>query len=427
VYALTLKDVFLARVGTDRFCLGAIVLIGILTHFLFPLSEPRVAYFDEVGYGPLVAMYLTGQKPSLLEGGILDIHPPHGKLVTAGVAHLLGYRDLFEFDEQKNYPPNFDIFSLRFFPALCGVLIPLLFFLLARESGIGSRVATLASLGLCLDNGLIAHTRMLSTDGLLLVGALLSFFCYLKSRTRPAFSWVVLAGMCAGLVFGTKFTGLSVGAFLTLAYCFRERSPSRALIFSASMLFVYVLGWWVHYQWIEGGDVFFARLLTEHRQMIGFNQAIKVGNISASPWWSWPIGGGAIWLFQGNFLYHQSLWELGNFFFRFSVLIVFVVSLVSLRNRRSEDTVFWALAFAVSYLPYAFIGRYMFAYHYFLPLIWSLLVAGKWLEGRLSVARFWDGAVIFAMGFALLVPVTYRVFAGPAYVQFLYDHFPHFW
>jgi dolichyl-phosphate-mannose--protein O-mannosyl transferase len=67
-------------------------------------------------------------------------------------------------------------------------------------------------------------------------------------------------------------------------------------------------------------------------------------------------------------------------------------------------------AFLVSYLPYAFIPRILFLYHYLPSLVFAVMAVALWLDrsGRLDGQRlFWWSLLSMLVGFLLLSPFTF--------------------
>ena len=69
-----------------------LLALGTLLH-LYRLAEPRRVVFDEVHFGGFVTNYLGDHSY------FFDIHPPHAKLLIAGVAALGGYRGSQPFEK----------------------------------------------------------------------------------------------------------------------------------------------------------------------------------------------------------------------------------------------------------------------------------------------------------------------------------------
>ena len=413
---------------TDRQWLGVLLVLGILTHFAWPLSEPRAVLLDERDYGQEVASYITHKVSPFMEGThVVDIHPPHAKIMTAIVARFLGYQEEFTHKE-GDYAPDFPLFAIRFFPALCGILIPILFFCLARKAGSRGLEAPLAGIGLGLDNALVVHTRIISTDGLLVVSSLAALWCYLNSRQKRPLLGAGLSGVFSGLALGTKFTGLAVGGFLGLVYLFREKSLKKFLVFFAAGSVIYLVGWWLHFHLLGIQADFWPEVLSQHSEMFSFNQKVGREHSSSSHWWTWPLGGRPIWI-GGKTLHYPdlNLTEIGNLFFWWGTFILFLFSLKQGALQKDRELAWWSLAYLISFLPFAVIGRYMFLYHYFSPLSLSLLVVVIARSGKLNAARFWDVAVILLLVFVLSSPLTYS-YPGFRLIRIsLYDYLPNFW
>jgi len=407
----------LARVTNWQWIL-VFAMLGVLTHFVaWPIVEPRRPVFDEQYYGQEVIVYLGEPKV------IFDIHPPHAKMMTALVVKALGFDPRFEISKRGETAPDFPLWKFRFLPALCGILIPVLFFVLARLLGFGGLAAPLAGIGLCLDNAFLSHTRLLTIDGQILVYALGAFIAYVLSRERRSLGWVVLAGVLSGLAFGTKFTGLAVGGFLFLAYAVREKSWRRTLLFSVAGLGTYLGGWWLSFHLLNVRGDFFDQLVSFHGEMLAFNTKQQPWHYSSSQWWSWPFGGRGIWLFQAE----TFLCEMANPLFWIVTFVFFVLGVKEAWAKKDRERGFWISAYLVSFVPFMFIGRYMFLYHYFLPFVISLLVAVAWLDRRLTARRFWDGVIVMTITFLLISPLTYSFPDAQGMRLALLDHLPHFW
>src|SRR5262249_49342532 len=125
-----------------------VAAITLPLHF-FSLSEPRSVVFDEAIFGPFVNAY-TGS-----HGYFFDLHPPHTKLLVAGVAALGGYRGNQEFKGIHHPITEVSPALLRCVPALAGSLIPLLGFALLIQLGASNFGALVGGIALALDNALL--------------------------------------------------------------------------------------------------------------------------------------------------------------------------------------------------------------------------------------------------------------------------------
>ena len=149
----------------SRHALLLLVCLGSLTHFV-RLASPREVVFDEVTMGQYVRAYCcTGER-------VLDMHPPHAKLLIGAAARLGGFDGSFAFEKIGTPYGDTPIFALRLVPALAGILIPPLFLLLLIELGASFPIALLGGLMLALDNALLLETRIIVWDGILVASIL---------------------------------------------------------------------------------------------------------------------------------------------------------------------------------------------------------------------------------------------------------------
>lgn len=122
-----------------------------------------------------------------------------------------------------------------------------------------------------------------------------------------------------------------------------------------------------------------------------------------------------IWL-VGN----PIVWFLGgvSVMFGLLLLVVYAMSSTALRNFPARIVTLLLLAWAVSYLPLAPIARPLFLYHYFTPLIFSLILFGVLLEYAIrsyhrahAVTRtvFATTIVLIVAGYFITAPLTYGI------------------
>jgi dolichyl-phosphate-mannose-protein mannosyltransferase len=109
--------------------------------------------------------------------------------------------------------------------------------------------------------------------------------------------------------------------------------------------------------------------------MLISNLAIPDQHSYSSLWWQWPL-----MLGKGTYLWvdgDSQLWCIGS-------PVVWVVGFASLlvwpavlyfRRKELLGSVWLLFGWAISYLPFCLIKRVMYNYHYFVPLLYSL-VAG---------------------------------------------------
>lgn len=434
----------------DYLILLGLAVGGILTHFA--LAYPDQVIFDEVHFGKFVTAYCcTGER-------FFDIHPPHAKLLIAGAAWLGGYRGGFSFENIGQAYTDVPIAAMRIVPAITGVILPLVIFLLLRTLGVGRTLASLGGSLVILDNAVTIQTRVIALDGVLLVATFGSIAMFLAAKQRSGLirlACFVGAGALAGLAAGTKFTGLSalaVVGIMVVVMLLQRRSPINrrawigygALIVSAAAV-VYLAGWVLHFALLPlpgPGDAFhvptsllpphqfnpvnFLReTATLHQIMFDANFNLTAGHPHASPWWSWPFMETPVFYWTSG---SAQIYFVGNPVVWWGSTLVFIaallVSVVQFGQRRPVlTTTLWipVVGFMIAMLPLVRVPRALFLYHYLTPLLFSLLAAIVWLE-RYHIRHRWSeahvrkvatGVVVVALaGWLLMAPLTYGIPLG---------------
>jgi dolichyl-phosphate-mannose-protein mannosyltransferase len=149
-----------------------ILVLSVSTRLLW-FNAPNEVVFDEVHFGKYASAYCcTHQR-------FFDLHPPHGKLLTALVLRLSPYDGQFPFAQIGQGYPGYLSLWVRLIPYLTGCLLPILFFLTLLKWEISPPLALLGGLFLVFENALVVESRFFMLDGHLLFfewAALLAFF-----------------------------------------------------------------------------------------------------------------------------------------------------------------------------------------------------------------------------------------------------------
>lgn len=427
---------------------------------LWDLSEPDSVVFDEVHFGKFVTAYCcSGER-------FFDIHPPHGKLLIAGVAKLGGYQGDFGFDSIGQPYGHTPIFSLRLVPAISGILLPLILYGLLIRLGASRAAAWFGALLITLDNGLLVQSRIIALDAILLVGIFGALYAFLTAEdagpSRQRRLWLILAGMLCGLALGTKFTGLTaIGLILLIGLlrCWERPTLGRLMeqlrrlpwVLSAAIL-IYLPGWALHFALLPHpgpGDAFYppsGEFLTDlvrlHQVMFQANYGLASPHADSSPWWSWPLMLTPIlyWAKEAGLIYF-----IGNPLLWWGASLLLLVFGVNLGLQRVSELRLWPedrpprslwiplAGFTISLVPHILIPRVLFLYHYLPPLLFSLLFVVLCLDrvgwirpGGLQAQRrsYFVALALVFMAFLLTAPLTYGAAFLPGYLELLFRVFP---
>jgi|GEM_PF-661770 dolichyl-phosphate-mannose-protein mannosyltransferase len=503
---------FIKRWTETQWLIVILLVASFVTHFIW-LGYPDQVVFDEVHFGKFVTAYCCTHET------FFDIHPPHAKLLIAGTAYLFGYRGGMTFEHISQSYGSVATLPLRLFPAIMGFLFPLLIYVLLRQLKASPPAAFLGAALVILENSLTVQTRIIALDGMLLVTIIGSVVTYLAAKKRERVTWAlvrsgtrklskwhslmgginlkkegwlfVLSGASIGLAVGTKFTGLlAAGLVFSLFvawllqiknYLEIRRVLASALLVAVGAIFVYLLGWMIHFmiltepgtgelwrvpEWNQPIMISFLKETKEiHRIMYEANSGLNAEHHDGSPWWSWPLLRTPVFYWQQSidigenskegaiyFLGNPLLWWGATVFLMIiflSILITGITWLTSLRPPDLRPTKLWLkvhsgwrdsflerawvplIGYIASYVPLMAVTRVLFLYHYLMPFLFSLIVTVLWLDyvkliKPVSIFKqtktYWVIFGIVGLSFLFFTPLTYG-FLLPSEIRHLWFWF----
>lgn len=430
--------------------LFVLTALSALTHW-WRLFWPQAVLFDEAHYKRFASHYFDGTF-------YYDVHPPLANLLYAAVAKAFG----IGIETLRGTAPAV---QLRVLPAFLGMLIVPLAYVLLRQLGATRRVATLGAFALLCENALLVDSRLTLIEPMLITFGLIAIVCYLAAIARDGASrwaFLVASGLAAGFALSAKWTGASALG-LILATCavraWRERAITRRAVAEASVLaaipaVVYLSVFAVHFalvpRYAPGLTMlrarfqetligapqfnpaarlsFFDKLGEVHDAMRRGNRSLEaVTHPASSPWYTWPIMKHPIGLWQRPEPVTRSQSNvilLGNPVLWWGSLAVVGVTLVLGWRRRDRlrphaaALAFLGGGFAINFVPFIFIRRVMYIYHYLFALVFIVLLA-VYCAGIFAGWQDEPDDRLFAFS-SRRSAVSYAATAGLILVGFLY-------
>lgn len=435
-----------------------LTIVALLTR-LWHLGWPHAIVFDEVYFREFPSNYLSGEY-------FFDVHPPFTKLVFAGIAAL------FHLTPDQTVAGDPGSLILRILPALAGAALVPLVYLVLRQLRLNRYVATFGALLVLLDNALLVESRFVLMDSLLLLAGFGAFSAYLAMRRTAGIArwiWLGVVAILAGVVASTKWSGLAIVGFIGLVWLvdgIRSRTKWYRLIAEAMMVvlvvgIIYIGSFMVHFALLDRsgeGDAF----MTERFQSTLINNPYYRAEASmpfwdkfvelngemysaqnslnstthpySSKWYGWPLMSDPVYYWQGEvqpngsqghiyLLGNPIVWALGALL-TFMALVFWLVIPRSLGRYRNATGAL-LLGYGLNFIPFVFIDRPMFLYHYLFALVFSILIASIMLAlffdwqagryGRKTAVRtlLAIGAVVF-VAFVYFLPLSYGWPLGPA-------------
>lgn len=452
-----------------RLSIGFTILVLVISYFTYfhNYAYPPAGYWDESYHIASAQKYLNGIF-------FMEPHPPLGKMLLALGEKIFHANptnnDFIGTDFAKDLPAGFSFAGYRFFPVLLSWLAaPLLFwvFLLLTENHF---FALLLSSFYLFDNALIVHLRGAMLEGILLFFLLLTIlFCLLsvKWRDRPKQLFIGAAcfGVALGLLVTTKVTGYIALLLLPIVPVKLWPDWKQALrylgISFASFAIVFVTVWQLHFviatkispplshEGYYDASPAYQQILKEGRNssLLSFPVMLRDSfnftriynsyvpkldlchkDEGGSPSFLWPLGARAInyrWETPDGNTYRYLYLQINPIIWAFGLLGLICSGSLLLGSMflgvPLQNSLVMGI-FMAMYLGYMFvmtqIGRVMYLYHYFPPLIFSFLLFGlslveikklfKWDVGDTPKTIFMSIAVVFIfLSYSFYSPLTY--------------------
>lgn len=374
-----------------------ILALSLATHFVF-FGYPPETVFDEVHFGKFVSAYFTGEY-------YFDIHPPLGKLLVAGIAKISGFEPGFSFETIGQEFPDNTYQWLRFLPKLAGTLLPVIIFLIALELGLSQKSAFLAGLLLVFENSLLVQSRLILLDAFLLIFGFSGILLFLKFRSHNSNFYLLISGFFAVLAASIKWTGLTFLAVIILFYSINWlKSKNKIKLAFKGLLFLIVIPlivyfsiFAIHFSLLDKtgpGLAFhqpnfqkinnFEKFIKLNLELYKSNARLTASHPYTSEWYQWPFMNKPIYYWNSSTEPSQAnsskIYLLGNPFIWWLSTIAVIYSLINFLKFKKPTYYFLLTGYFLNWLPFIFIGRVMFLYHYFTSLIFAILILAYVLD-----------------------------------------------
>jgi dolichyl-phosphate-mannose-protein mannosyltransferase len=268
--------------GWRRDLLLALLLAAVAAALRLPrLGFPPEEVFDEVYHAKTALQYLNGQPPTEW------VHPPTAKLLIAVGVWAFGYVS----------------WAWRLLPALAGIALAPVFFLLARRVLPSERAALLASFLLMCDGVYLVQSRVAMTNifAVLFQVAAALFIVRAGLRERLPVGDMLAAGLCLGLALSTRWTSLWATGFLGVTLlALRQKRIVRprelALVLAAFALLpaaIYVAS---YVPWMRQGHDLEA-MVRMQGAIWKYHAGLDAKHPYFSSWYTWP------WLVRPTWYY----------------------------------------------------------------------------------------------------------------------------
>ncbi len=439
-----------------------IFILSSVTHLLY-FGKPAGVVFDETYFMKFVGYYETGSY-------YFDIHPPLGKLIFLVFAHAIGVTPSIEIGNIGTaLPPS--LILLRLLPIFAGILLPVVVYYLCRRLKLSSLVSLVAGILICFENSLVVESRFVLMDSTLILCGFLFLLFYLVFNdrlraSRRAWPFLIISAIFLSCAASIKWSGLffipSV-ALLEFYRAFVDKTfphlhlwqKLRSLItvvcvYGAIFSVTYLSAFAIHFSLLPlsgSGDAFmspafqktlegnmyatddsipprrfFGKLFELNAAMYDANKTLVIPHPYSTKFYTWPLLKRGVYFWEGE---HSTsspafgrIYLMGNpFVYWFSTLAVIgmlcYAGVLMVKRRAHHMKNEWTAAFILgayfgNFIPFIFIGRVMFLYHYEAALVMSI-IALAYLLDHISHKKVQIGVIVYL----LLVCISTFIFFSP--------------
>ena len=368
------------------------------------------SYFDEIYHARTAWEHLNGVYPYEIT------HPPLGKeLISLGIL-LFGMTP----------------FGWRFSGTLFGVLmLPLMYIFLKKLFG-GRAVPAAATVVFAADFMHFVQTRIATIDTYAVFFIMLMYLFMYMFFTEHKLRYLALSGLFFGLGAASKWTCLYAGAGLALIWAWywviNARRGFRAFLKNCGFCLVffvllpaviYYLSY-IPYAQARGGLSVFSldylkMVLDNQEYMFNYHSSIEATHPYSSRWYQWILNIRPILYYLqylpegmrssfGAFVNPALCW--GGF------IGIFALGYMAI-GRRDRDAAFILLGYLAQLVPWIFVSRLTFEYHYFPCTVFLVLTMGYMfnlmkVNCRRGKVYIWG----FALGSLALFALFYPALSG---------------
>ncbi len=166
-------------------------------------------------------------------------------------------------------------------------------------------------------------------------------------------------------------------------------------------------------------------IINQIKEMYSYHANLTEGHDFASKWYTWPMMIKPVWYYVGYYggNIKSTIVGIGNPAIWWGGVIASIYVLFTALSKRKKELLFILTFILCTWLPYAFIDRAMFMYHYFptLPFVMLAIVAFvKWITDKIKSNSFYIFYIaVVILLFILFYPVISGMITSSEYIDSL--------
>lgn len=375
------------------------------------ISYLNSSYFDEIYFARTAYDYKEGIE------AYEWVHPPLGKMLQA-IPVLL-------FDTMAP-------FFYRLMGNLAGIVMIFIMYLFGKQLFKTRKWAILSSLLMFFDTFHFAQTRMGTVDSFLVLFIMLSlYFMYRYISNKNTKYDLFLSGLFFGLSVCIKWTGFLAGLALAIIYFIdlikNKKNIKKSILFGIMYfvlipLIIYITIYLIY----PDNQVTYTNsikdILIQTKEMFNYHSKLEAEHFFSSEWYTWPISYKPVWYYTQDYTLttRGTITGIGNIIIWWVGLISLPYLIYRIFKSKEKESLIILIAILSLWLPYIFIGRVMFLYHYFPVTPFIMLSVVKLIKDTEEKTKNTIIAPIYIILVATFFILYYPVISGlPANNQYI--------
>lgn len=161
------------------------------------------------------------------------------------------------------------------------------------------------------------------------------------------------------------------------------------------------------------------------KMMYEYHSGLNATHPFSSVWYQWPIMYKPVWLYSGGTSSGllMTISDFGNPSIWWCGIVAFIYLVINSIKKKDSVCIFLLIFILSTYIPYIFVGRLMFMYHYFitLPFVMLGIVALiKWITEKAKNDRAYYGYIILIIfTFIIFYPIVSGMPISRNYIESL--------
>ena len=329
------------------------------------ISYLNSSYFDEIYFARTAYDYKEGIE------AYEWVHPPLGKMIQAIPVVLFN---------------TMSPFFYRLMGNIAGILMLLIMYLYGKQIFKTRKLAIFTSLLMFFDTFHFSHTRMGTIDSFLVLFIMLSlYFMYKYINNKGEKYTLLLSGIFFGLSICIKWTAFLSGIALAIVYfvdLFNNKRKRKKSIIKGFTYFVFIplIFYITIYLIYPNNQVTYTNsiknIIIQTEQVYNYHSKLEEPHFFSSKWYTWPLSYKPVWYYTNktSTTMHGTITSVGNVIIWWVGLLTIPYLIYKIIKRKNKDAFFILTAILSLWIPYIFIDRVMFLYHFF-PVLPFLFLA----------------------------------------------------